>query len=446
MPYLPESLLAIALFEILNGESSPAAWYRDASTRQQCQFLGLGIAPSRTTWYDFRDRAGKFIEKIHRRIIEVAIDEQLVDPTQGCLDGTFTAASTSRHKIFNLSQINKRRSVLKRVVAKLDDTSQPCTSRPLGKIPKWIGQTRKGRQRQLEHLRLAKAKILEEIRLNRNRHVRYRRDEEKILVSPADVEAVIGKDKLNVIRPLYNTQNMCSINCDMILAYCVEAKCNDQGSLLSMIHKTRSITRGKLSVVHADCGYCSVTDLQDCKHIGINLYAPVQENNGMVARKAADGTNQIPSKEFRFEETTKVLTCPAGYAMIFRSEAQQPRADGRFVKELRYEQSVSHCQSCSMAGKCLQPEVSRRTITRLKDQHILDAQQAKMATESGKKSARLRSQQVERRFADGKIHRNQGTQNGRGLARVKAEVGLLVVAQNILTLYNLRNRRKIQVT
>ena len=64
-----------------------------------------------------------------------------------------------------------------------------------------------------------------------------------------------------------------------------------------------------------------------------------------------------------------------------------------------------------------------------------------MESEQGKQSGRLRGQVIERRFADGKRHRNQGTQNGRGLHRVRAEVGLLAVAQNTLALYNLEKRR-----
>jgi hypothetical protein len=62
-------MLAVALFEILRGQTSPAVWHQDATSRDQCKFLGLGIAPSRTAWYDFRDRAGKFIEKVHQGLI-----------------------------------------------------------------------------------------------------------------------------------------------------------------------------------------------------------------------------------------------------------------------------------------------------------------------------------------------------------------------------------------
>lgn len=443
-PYPPKLLLAIALFEILNGVSSPAAWHRDATTRLQCVFLGQGIAPSRTVFYDFRDRASKFLDEVHKTMVQAITQEGLCDPKEACLDGTFTAASASRRKLFNLAQVNKRRSLIKRVIAKLDDPSQVCCSRPLDRIPKWIGRTCNGRRRQLEDLNSAKRKLLGEITENRGRAARHQRDENKILVSPADVDAVIGRDKLKVVRPLYNVQYMCAANCDVILAYGVEASCNDHSSLIPMIHTTRSITDGALSIVHADCSYCSVSNLAACEKLGISLFASVQENNGTVERKAMDGSNQIPSKEFAFDEASGEMTCPAGHLMNRRSEVQVPRADGHFVGELRFEQDEGKCRVCPLRGKCLQTDVKRRCVSRLKDQHLLDAQQAKMEGAEGKQSVRLRAEQVERRFADGKQHRNQGVQNGRGKSRVQSEVGLLVVAQNTLTIYNLRERRKQQ--
>ncbi|MDZ4852389.1 MAG: hypothetical protein SGI77_24135 [Pirellulaceae bacterium] len=334
----------------------------------------------RLTWYEFRDRAGKFIEKIHQRLIHIALEEKIVDPTECCLDGTFTAAAASRHKIFNLRQINRRISKIKKVIANLDDPTQPHSSRPLDKIPGWISPTRNGRKEQVKSLRAAKAKILECIKENRTKPTHYQRDEGKIFVSPADVDAVVGKDKKKVVRPLYNTQYMSGTTSDVIFAYQVWAKNNDQGTLLPMIEKTQSITNDGLSVVHADCGYCSILDLQDCALIGIDLYAPVQDNNGLVARKAADGKNQIPAQEFRFDQATKSLTCPAGHAMNFRSEVQVPRADGRHVTELRYKQLSTHFRGCPLAGSCLQPGVTRRTVSRLREQELLDAQQKKMET------------------------------------------------------------------
>ncbi len=94
-PFRPECLLAIALVEILGGVTSPAAWHRDASTRDQCKVVGNGVAPSRTAWYDFRDRCGKFIGDVHQCLITDAIDKELIDPHECSIDGTFTAAAAS---------------------------------------------------------------------------------------------------------------------------------------------------------------------------------------------------------------------------------------------------------------------------------------------------------------------------------------------------------------
>jgi transposase len=443
-PYRPELMLAIALFEILRGDTSPARWHQDAGTRDQCRLLGQGINPSRTAWYNFRDRSGKFIEQIHHAIVAQAIDQQQIDPTECALDGTFTAAAASRHKIYNLKQINRRLNKLKRVIQSLDQPSQVASTKPLTAIPQWIAPTPKGRAKQLGRFRQAKRRILENIAENRKKHCRYRRDEARMVISPADVDAVIGRDKHKVLRPLYNTQLMTDCVSDVIVAFGVWPQATDSGTLVPMIEKTQRITCSRLRTVHADSGYCSILDLQDCESLNIDLYAPIQDNRNQPGRKSGSGESQIPSSEFRFEASSRELRCPAGHAMKLVREVRLPRADGRSLGELRYEQSIEHCSGCPLKSRCLSGKVKRRTVSRQLHQGVLDVQSKKMQSAAGKLSRRLRGQVIERRFGDGKKHRGQSVQNGRGLARVKAEVGLLVIAQNTLTLWLLENRRKTE--
>ena len=332
-------MLSIALFEILNGVTSPAAWHRDASTRDQCKFVGNGVCPSRTAWYDFRDRCGKFISELHRELVTHAIDTKLIAPHECAIDGTFT-----------------------------------------------------------------------------------------------------GRDKKKVLRPLYNTQIVTDCASDVIIAYDVFAQHNDNGTLAYMIGKSQNILAGRLVTLHADSGYCSILDLQDCEQLNIDLYAPVQDNTA-ASRKLPNGKIQIASGEFAFDESTRHMTCPGGHAMKFVKEVQIARADGRTLGELRFEQSRMICSSCPLAESCFGGKSQRRTVARQSDQKVLDEQKQKMDGERGKKSSHIRAQAIERRFADGKLHRNQDVQNGRGLSRVRIEVGLLAVAQNTLTLYLLEKRR-----
>jgi hypothetical protein len=206
-----------------------------------------------------------------------------------------------------------------------------------------------------------------------------------------------------------------------------------------MIVKCQSIVRGRLQTIHADASYCSILDLKDCERLGIDLWAPVQDNL-MQRRKLTNGQLQIPSGEFDFDSSTGELRCPAGHAMQLMRTVEIPRACGRTVPELRFEQSVEYCSVCPLAAQCLGDRSKRRTISRQKDQHILDAQKEKMSGEAGRRSRGKRGRSVERSFGDGKLHRNQSRQHGRGMSRVRSEVGLLVLAQNTLTLYNREKR------
>lgn len=440
-PFLPELMLGVVLVEILAGLTSPAHWWRDATSRDQCKLVGRGIAPSRSAWYDFRDRAGKFIDEVHQQLIDDATNEGLLEPREASMDGTFTAAIASRHKIYNLKQINCRLNKIKRTIRFVDDPSQIASAKPLSNVPKWMAETASGRARQLASFREAKRELLRQIRDNRNAHSRYRRDEAKLVVSPADPEAVIGRDKHHVLRPLYNTQYVTDCQSGIVLGFEVFRQNNDNATLAPVLKRCQQIVRGELARLHADTGYCSVLDLKDCDRLGIELLAPVQ-NNMMQQRKLANGHLQIPSGEFDFDSSSSDLRCPGGHLMKLVRSAEVPRSCGRTVTELRFEQSVDRCSACPLSERCLGNGSKRRTVSRQKDQGLLDAQAAKMSGDLGRESQRRRGSTVERSFGDGKLHRNQNRQHGRGLSRVRAEVGLLVIAQNTLTLYNLEKRGK----
>jgi transposase len=441
-PYRPELMLGIALFEILNRVSSPAKWCRDAKTRDQCKFLGQGITPARSVWYTFRDRCGKFIDQVHQQMIDMACRQEVVDPSECCLDGTFTRAAASRHKRFNLKRISRRLGKLKKAIRLLDHYDQDQCDHA---IAGWIASTPQGRQEQLDRYRAAKARLLDQVAENRGKPKKYRRDEDNILISPMDIDAVFGRDKEKVLCPLYNTQYMVACGSGVIMAYDVFAKTNDTGTLAPMIELTQSIVNGRLGKVHADKGYCSLLELQDCDKFGVELYAPVQNHSRGNGSKSVDGDALFSQRDFQHSLEDESCRCPAGHLMPKRARGRKVRAEGRSVVEVRYEQTVELCSQCPLAKHCIKPGARRRTLTRLEGQERLDSQQAKMATDFGKRSAGLRGQTVERAFGDGKLHRNQNEQNGRGLIRVKAEVGLLVVAQNLLRLYNLRKRQPTAV-
>jgi transposase len=444
LPYSPVLMLSIALFCILDGKRSPSQWWKASRESEPCRLIGCGIEPARSTWYEFRDRASKFIESIHQQIVEQAINEDLVQGTDGCLDGTFVDASASRHKRFDLIKISSRLNVIKRAIAQIDKVPQVAAKKPLMETPFWLAETPVGRQRQLQQYSTAKRQLLNEIKENRVLPSSLKRSEEAITVSPADAEAVIGRDKKRTIRPLYNVQYMTDYDVDFILAFGVFRKKNDTGTLIPMIRLTQDIVSNRLERVHADAGYCSLLELQDSKQERIELYAPVPTRSGSKKRPTDSGKEQLGQDRFTWDESTQSLACPSGHKMQLVSRSKDPRADDRFVIELRFEQSEPVCQACPLKAECLSKDSQRRTARRLENQTVIDQQVQKMKSPAGQASQKRRREMVERMHGDSKTHRDGESFCGRGLQRATAEAGMMVVAQNCLHIQKLRQAAKKQ--
>ena len=80
-----------------------------------------------------------------------------------------------------------------------------------------------------------------------------------------------------------------------------------------------------------------------------------------------------------------------------------------------------------------------RTVRRQEHEELINALKDRMKTPEGKKKYRDRGCTVERRFADVKTHRGLQRISGRTPERADAQVGLTVLAHNLLTLAKLRN-------
>lgn len=436
-PYDPLPLLKMVLYQYLKGNQSPARWSEEAKLNEAMRWLGRGYMPARRTWYDFRDRAGKFIEQVHEQIVSHAV-QQGVEPTVGVQDGTAMAACASRHRMLNRSTLQKR---IDQLDAILTDTFE-CP------LPKWVPPTHTGKLDLAKRMNKARVVLEERIAKNAEKPKAKRNDPHKILVSLSDPIAAPGRDKLKVFRPLYTVQCMVAPVSYLTLSYSCEAQATDAGTLAPMIDKTQRVVGGRLKTVLADAAYCSILDLEDCHKRDIELLAPVQSNSFTQFKKPQSDRRQISKDQFQWDEAKQTYRCPAGHHLNYHDRTSKQRHSGRELSEIRYRCSRAHCSACPLAKQCLRPGATYRTIRRLEGHQLLQAQRAKMNDPEVQRRYQLRSQTVELAYADIKGNRKQQSFHGRGLARARAETGLMVVARNLLRLDRLQrnhlNPEKIQ--
>lgn len=435
MAYDPLMMLKMVLYQYLKQGPSPATWFEEAKLNEAMQWLGRGYTPSRRTWYDFRDRVGGVIEKLHEQVVQNAIEQKLIDPTTAVQDGTAVAACASRHRMLNKKNLTGRRRILNGVIAKTHPPSEP--------VPMWVPPTETGRHDLAKRMQLAEAVLDKRIEKQAEKKGGKRKSLEKITVSLSDPVAPLGPDKMKVFRPMYTVQCVMDEASMMVLGYSCDAVVTDSGTLIPMIEKTQKIVGGRLKTILADSAYCSTLDILGCRDLGVNLISPVQANSFTEKKERAKTDRQIPRDQFRFDAAQNSYECPAGHKLACTGRERKQRHSGQSIWESRYRCGKVHCGSCPLAKQCLRPGSSSRTIKRLDGQELVDAQRAKMVDIDVRKQYSKRGQTVELGFADAKTHRGFQRFHGRGLDRVRSETGLLFLSQNLLRLERLMlNARK----
>jgi transposase len=434
LAYPPDLMLKIVLYEILEGRRSPRQWKRDLTVNDALRWLGQGIQPSRSALYHFRDRIDKAVFALHAAAIRQAMAEGFTTAQQGMLDGTSIRACATRHHLVHAERLRKRLEELSAAVAR-DGAGQPVESRPY-----WMATTAVGRQGQLQRYRRAEAQRAERLVENQKRPKDKRLPCKQVCVSLSDPEAPPGRDKEKVYCPLYTVQCVVAADSLLILSFEVFAQPTDAGTLPPMLDRTCEVTGHMLAQIVTDAGYCSVLDLQACHARGVQLIAPVQENDFTEQKRAQAPKPRIGKDQFQWLPEEQTYACPKGHRLNYKGRERKQRRDGQTILQHRYHCPAEHCRSCPLRAGCVRDPASGRTVKRLEGEELLEAHKAFMSTPEAKQAKRLRGSVIERCFGDAKQHRNLRRLHGRGLGRARAEVGLVVLAQTALTLAGLRRK------
>lgn len=435
-PLRPDLLLKMVLFEMHYQRPSPAQWARDVRESDPVRWLLFGMEPSRARLYSFRDRIAPFLEEWNAQVLQTAIAETLTPARRVALDSSTVAAHASRRQLLNEERLHKRLGAIDEALERVEHGEAASAD------PRWLSQTEIGLRWQKQRYEHAAAILRQRHAANAQRRSDKRKPAEKVLVSPTDPEAILAHDKFNVFRPLYNIQLLRDLDSPLILGYDVVTQNNDNGMLEPMIERMTDNVGRKPEVVLVDAGYVSLGHLEFCAAAGITLYGPCQENDYSVRNGKKTGGNQhteLPKSAFRWLAEERTYECPEGHRLHFTNKQTQQRTDYA-VTLLIYTCPGEHCLACPRQQACTRTPQKGRSVSRMENEELLDALRARMETSEAKRLYKLRSQTVELNYADLKEHRGLRRFHGRSLCRARAEVGLLVLAHNLVCLGTPRDR------
>jgi hypothetical protein len=221
-----------------------------------------------------------------------------------------------------------------------------------------------------------------------------------------------------VFGPLYTVQFVVAADSLLILSFDVFAQPTDAGTLPPMLDHTAVVTGRMLDQIDTDAGYCSVLDLQACQARGVQLVAPVQENDFTEQKRAQAKNARIAKDQFQGLPEEQTYACPKGHRLNYKGRERKRRRGEQTVVSHRYHCPAEHCRSCPLNTRCVRNPEKGRTVKRLEGEELIEAHKAFMNTPEAKEAKRLRGSVIERCFGDAKQHRNLRRFHGRGLTRI----------------------------
>lgn len=437
-PLRPDLMLRLVMYERQSGKPSPADWFRDTRENDAVKWLTFGLQPSRAACYEFRDRIAPFLDSCNEQVLGEAVEAGLTAAARGAMDGTALAACASRYTLVRDKTLQRREGELDEAIANDERGAPPAET------PRWMARFPETRLQQRKRYQRARERMDELQQQNRRRRASKRQDPKKIVVSTSDPDAGLGRDKLNVFRPLYNAVLLEDLDSPLILGYAVFNRPGDSGTLEPLLERTTQLTGRKPEVLLADSTFTAVSDLLVCETHGITLYAPPGENDYSEQNQRRPGTNQftgLSKTEFAWLEDQQTYRCPEGHALQLERRQQVPRANGQSVGSRLFRCPAEHCRMCPRREACTANPEAGRSVSRLDNEELLEALRERMRTDDAKALYRKRASHVELRFADLKEHRKLRRLTSRTLPRANAEVAAAVLTHNLLTVHRMLSKR-----
>jgi transposase len=463
----PEQLLSFVLYLLFRGVLAPAAWFVASQEQQPCRWLLRGLTPSRSSLYEFRDRLGRFLDDWHAQVLEWAQREGITVAKQGSLDGSFLATRASRHRLLGADALTRRLEVLRQAIAW--DNAPPFPADPdpawlarheeeLAALllllltlelvrgtyrvawPRWLARSVRGRRQQQERYQKALQRLRQQQAEHTARQGRVakakRRPAARLKVSATDADAVLGKDKLGVYRPLLNLQLVRATDAPLTLAWEVVARHNDRGQLKPMVQRTEKLVGHRPEQMLADGIYATLSDLQWCEEQDVEVLAPVPEE------ETATAGNRLPKTAFTWDAERQTYECPEGQQLRLRQRTTEKREGGMTLGVLVYRAEGEQCQQCPRRKECTSNAARGRVVKRYEGEEVQERLRERMAQEEKQQEYRKRGQTVELGYADVKTHRGLREFRSWGLPRARTQAGLVLLACNLMNTQRAIQRRR----
>ena len=318
-PYHPALMTALLLYSYTQGIYSSRKIEKACYERVDFMAVTGMSKPDHTTISEFRRVHLKELSPLFVQVLKLCETAGLVKLGHVSLDGTKVKANASKHKAMSYDRMVERERELEAEVKRWLDDAEREDEEDNGKhgkgkrgdeLPDWVAN----KQKRLEKIRAAKARLEEQAKAEAERIAAERREKERELghtlpgTPPKALEGVPEpKTQSNFTDPesrimktasgfeqAYNAQIAVDAASQVILANSVGQQQNDCPELPAVVDQVIENV-GTPDEVSADAGYCAESNLEYLENQEIRGYvATGRQKHGSSSATQAEATSRPP--------------------------------------------------------------------------------------------------------------------------------------------------------
>lgn len=395
-PYGPEAMMGIILYGLSKGISGLRGLEELARLDLGCMWISGGLCPDHATF-------GRFIQKHDEQIsgdMLHALTAAVLKRSGGDVsvvsgDGTVVEAAVSRYG-------NMRREALQQAAEAARQRAEEA--------PEDNKQARRA-----EQLECAQAQLESRAEARRAKG----RDPETTQINPLDPEAMVQPQKDKTYAASFKPSVLANSQ-RIIVGWGV-----DPGSETAVVESMleQASRHGPLETALFDAAYHCDAVIEACARHDVELLCP----EGALWRRHDTGHAKqgkyYSKRQFRYDAEQDVYLCPAGQRLV--RDGTGKHQGGEYVNY-----RGTHCSDCPQRTACTTAKAGR-TIKRYGGDAAKEALRQKMEDPQIRERYRQRQAMVEPVFSALKWQQNLRRFRRRGLAAVKREFALHVMAYNL---------------
>lgn len=397
-PYAPQALLGLVLYGISKGVSSLRGLERLARLDLGCMWITGGLCPDHASIGRFIQQhdahmSGEFLEGLTRSVLRVTASG--VETVAG--DGTVVQAAASRYRTLKQEAARAAAEEARQAAqANPDDAKLQARAAQATEVEQTLERRAAARE--------AKGKPTE-----------------SVSISPVEPEAVVQRQKdKKTFAPSYKPSVLANA-ARVIVGWDLDPS-SETTVVAPMLDQAERL--GGVQSALFDAGYHSDAVLEATAERGIEVLCPEGQ-----ALSEDDWTRQsdkqYPKSQFVYDPGSDSYTCPAGARLT-----PKDRCHGKHPRDQYIRYTTTACQSCTERARCTRSEGGRQ-IKRYRGDAAKEALRLAMTDPARRRRYRQRQAMVEPVFSVLKQRQGLTRFRRRGLAGVRREFALHVMAYNL---------------